>query len=705
MKKLISIPIIFLLVLSSLLINVNAALSSLGWDLDGTLTDSTITKGQNATFYYTGFTVNPPLTIKFDLLDSNNNIIKTYENRVLASQLNSFSNSYTVTSQDYNNLAGDYKIKAYTSDNINEYQIKYIYLNIQEIQDTISPTITVTHSPASPSTADQVIITATAADSSGISEINIYVDDLINPKKTCVLSPCSTTAQTYSSGVHNYYATAKDNANNIGRDPITGTKTFTVSSVVQQNQPPVLNLINDKIVSENNNLQFTITASDPENDPLTFSIINQPQGSSLIQTGNTAVFSWTPDFNTVQHPATQEQLSVTFKVQETVNPANSDAEIITITVLDVNRNPVITSTPVTSARVNTLYQYDTDAIDSDNDILTYSLTTAPAGMNINAITGLITWTPLLAGNYDVIIKILDTLTGIITQSFTINILSNIPPIANAGSDRTVSLNQVLTFDGSQSYDQDGSIVDYKWNFGDNTPTATGKIVQHSYSIKGTYTVTLTVTDNEGASASDTAIIIVNGAPTANINGPYSGFVNEPLTVDASQSTDNGIIVNYNFDFGDGTIINSSIPIVQHTYTNIGVYTIKLTVTDNDGLIGQVQTTAVITIKEVPPVPGKPRKVTIHKFAISNNVIVKETGNFLDFYFDLRNEGNRQEKIKLSASLDSQYNYIDVNLGRSENTWQIIRFNKPLIKGQYILTVKADNKFNDKDIIYKIINIK
>ena len=126
MKKLISLSIILLLVLSGLLINVNAALSSLGWDQDGTLIDSTIMKGQSAIFYYTGFTINPPLTIKFDLLDSNNNIIKTYENRVLASQLHSFSNSYTINSQDYNNLSGNYKIKAYTSDNINEYQIKYI---------------------------------------------------------------------------------------------------------------------------------------------------------------------------------------------------------------------------------------------------------------------------------------------------------------------------------------------------------------------------------------------------------------------------------------------------------------------------------------------------------------------------------------------------------------------------------------------------
>ncbi len=58
-----------------------------------------------------------------------------------------------------------------------------------------------------------------------------------------------------------------------------------------------------------------------------------------------------------------------------------------------NASPTITSTPPTTARVNTPYSYQMTATDSDGDPLTYSLITKPAGMTINSSTGLITWTP------------------------------------------------------------------------------------------------------------------------------------------------------------------------------------------------------------------------------------------------------------------------------------------------------------------------
>jgi PKD repeat protein len=69
------------------------------------------------------------------------------------------------------------------------------------------------------------------------------------------------------------------------------------------------------------------------------------------------------------------------------------------------------------------------------------------------------------------------------------------------------LGEVVNFDGSGSYDPDGTVVDYDWAFGD-TSTATGVSPTHSYDTAGTYTVTLTVTDDEDATDSDTATISV-----------------------------------------------------------------------------------------------------------------------------------------------------------------------------------------------------
>jgi PKD repeat protein len=93
---------------------------------------------------------------------------------------------------------------------------------------------------------------------------------------------------------------------------------------------------------------------------------------------------------------------------------------------------------------------------------------------------------------------------------------NQPPVADAGPNQVVNKTKV-TFDGSGSYDPDGNITSYKWNFGDNT-TGEGKIVHHTYSKDGTYTVTLNVTDDFGASDEDTCVVTVDThTPSTKLN--------------------------------------------------------------------------------------------------------------------------------------------------------------------------------------------
>jgi hypothetical protein len=92
--------------------------------------------------------------------------------------------------------------------------------------DNTPPTTSITHSPISNiTTATQLMLTATASDLSGISSIEIFADNIL--KKSCASPPCSFTS-TYSAGSHTYYATAKDSSpnKNLGRDPISGTKSF-----------------------------------------------------------------------------------------------------------------------------------------------------------------------------------------------------------------------------------------------------------------------------------------------------------------------------------------------------------------------------------------------------------------------------------------------------------------------------------------------
>ena len=157
---------------------------------------------------------------------------------------------------------------------------------------------------------------------------------------------------------------------------------------------------------------------------------------------------------------------------------------------------------------------------------------------------------------------------------------NEPPVADPNGPYTGTEGVSITFDGSGSYDTDGSIVSYDWDFGDGN-TATGVSPAHAYAQDGTYTVTLTVTDDDGATdTKTTTATVADTEPIAEFSAtPTSGL--EPLTVtftDASTSYDG--IASWEWDFGDGGASTEQNP--THEYTEAGTYTVSLTVHEADG---------------------------------------------------------------------------------------------------------------------------
>jgi hypothetical protein len=92
--------------------------------------------------------------------------------------------------------------------------------------------------------------------------------------------------------------------------------------------------------------------------------------------------------------------------------------------------PVITTTPILTAKENVPYTYAVESFDGDGDQVSYSLTTAPGGMTINAATGVISWTPGLnhQGNRNVTVRAMDSTTLFTSQSFTIAVANNIAPV-------------------------------------------------------------------------------------------------------------------------------------------------------------------------------------------------------------------------------------------------------------------------------------
>ena len=87
------------------------------------------------------------------------------------------------------------------------------------------------------------------------------------------------------------------------------------------------------------------------------------------------------------------------------------------------------------------------------------------------------------------------------------------PVAVAGGPYNAQLTQAVQFSSSGSFDPDGTITSYHWNFGDGT-SANAANPSHTYPAPGLYTAALTVTDNSGLLASATAPVTISGAENA-----------------------------------------------------------------------------------------------------------------------------------------------------------------------------------------------
>jgi PKD repeat protein len=160
---------------------------------------------------------------------------------------------------------------------------------------------------------------------------------------------------------------------------------------------------------------------------------------------------------------------------------------------------------------------------------------------------------------------------------------NIPPVANAGPDQTVTDLQMVTFDGSVSSDPEGGALTYVWNIGP-IEFATGQSPTDGPFVPGVYTVTLTVTDEVGATATDTMILtVVNLPPVADAGPDRTMQTLESIVLDGSGSSDpEGAPLSYVWSI-DGTQFSTNpSTIVAPGPSDVGVHTITLTVTDNYG---------------------------------------------------------------------------------------------------------------------------
>lgn len=146
---------------------------------------------------------------------------------------------------------------------------------------------------------------------------------------------------------------------------------------------------------------------------------------------------------------------------------------------------------------------------------------------------------------------------------------------------TVTFNASTTLNGGTACGQNCS---YAWNFGDGT-TGSGQVITHQYRSISTFPVALTVTDQRGATAQTIQPVPVSAAapPTVTFTtSPTEVNVGDTIFFNASESkaAEGRVLVDYFWDFGDGTTASGSA--VSHIYAAAGTYVVTLKVTDDAG---------------------------------------------------------------------------------------------------------------------------
>ena len=258
--------------------------------------------------------------------------------------------------------------------------------------------------------------------------------------------------------------------------------------------------------------------------------------------------------------------------------------------------------------------------DADGTISNYSwakISGPSNGTIISTTSASTTVTSLVQGVYLFGLKVTDNqgATARDTVQVTVNVAANIPPVADAGADQTITLpTNSVSVTGSGT-DADGTVSSYLWTKisgpSANITTATAATTSITSLVQGSYLFELKVTDNQGATATDTMIVNVNAAgnipPVANAGTDKT--ITLPInsvSVTGSGTDADGTISNYLWTKisgpSTGTITNSSSAITSFTSLVQGVYLFELKVTDNQGATASdTMKVILIAAANIPPV--------------------------------------------------------------------------------------------------------
>ena len=383
----------------------------------------------------------------------------------------------------------------------------------------------------------------------------------------------------------------------------------------------------------------------------------------------------------------------------------TDTDTVTVTVNAAGNQPpsaTIISPPAGAVlALNSTINIAGDASDPEdgavpaaNFVWTADLPNGQVDYPVGSGTKTVSTTTSLPGTYTLRLKVTDSqgLDDVQTVVFEVAAgAANVAPVAYFTASKTSGPAPLaVSFNSSLSTDPDGSISSRSWDFGDGT-SSTLVSPSHTFQSAGTYTVVLTVTDNDGATGTSSTTITVTGGggggnqpPTAVASAtPTSGDAPLAVQFTGSNSTDSdGSITSYAWDFGDGG--TSSVADPAYTYNSAGTFNARLIVTDDGGL----QDTAFVTITVTQP--NQPPTATITQPADGATFTVGQSVAFAG-------EGTDPEDGTLPASAFTWTSIAPDGVERPLASGVKSGSGTPTVPGNYTIRLKVEDSGGLTDI--------
>jgi hypothetical protein len=349
-----------------------------------------------------------------------------------------------------------------------------------------------------------------------------------------------------------------------------GTYTATVSSpdsemasqvtISRTNRSPTADDL-QLSTEEDESISATFEASDPDGDPLSYTVRDRPRNGDVAVNG--ASFTYTPDTG---YSGTDE-----FTYEVTDGNGGSDTATVTLDISSVNTPPRANDRSVTTT-ADTPVSGSFDASDPDDDQLSYAVTATPAHGRVSTSGDEFTYTPDTgySGTDEFTYEVTDGNGGRDTATVSIAIdTANAEPVAEfSWSPAEPTTETAVRFDATSSSDPDGTIDEYQWDFdADGTPDVTGKTVTHTFDSAAEHPVELTVIDDAGATdTTEEAVSVVpadpaGGSLTVNVATPTGESLSDiDVALYESKAYPAGSPITVSQTDADGAVSFSEVPV-------------------------------------------------------------------------------------------------------------------------------------------------